>query len=213
MVILICRHFFLHFLKQFGSKTLLYCVATLTLWLEQMATKISVAQLNCNQPLMSTTSNVMAWEHYSSSLRCCCDIFFVHYRYGCPHSCWQALPLHGGQIWGETVAGKGEPGIDWTHTVSASHTHCVTTDDEEERLSPNGCQAELGKGWGGIMSTKSTIFHQWGDGFSSKQTQGWPGLTSLFSLCFKDMALQIASEFLCEQACVRKCDRLCSVIW
>lgn len=136
-----------------------------------MATKISVAQLNCDQPIMSTTSNVMAWEHYSSSLRCCCDIFFAHYCYCCPHSCWQALSLHGGQIWGETVAGKGEPGIDWTHTVSASHTHCVTAEDEEERLQSKWLPSWT---WKGVMSTKSTIFHQWDEGFSSKQTQGWP---------------------------------------
>lgn len=88
----------------------------------------------------------------------------------------------------------------WTWHRLDSHrlyfSHTLWTADEEERLSPNGCQAELGKGWGGIMSTKSTIFHQWDEGFSSKQAQGWPGLTSLLSLCFKDMALQLASEFL-----------------
>lgn len=43
------------------------------------------------------------------------------------------------------------------------------------------------------MSTKSTMFHQWDEGFSKADAR----LTRpLFSLCFKDMASQIASEFL-----------------
>lgn len=56
--------------------------------------------------------------------------------------------------------------------------------------------AKLNLERGNIMSTKSTISHQWDEGFSLKQARGWPGLTSLSSLCFKDSALQIASEFL-----------------
>lgn len=152
---------------------------------------------------MSTTSYVMACEHYSSSLHCCCDIF--------SYAIVTVVLIPAGKLYHFMVdrsevkqwRGKVNLAIDWTHTVSASHTHCVTADDEEERLSPNGCQAELGKGWGGIVSTKSTTFHQWDEGFSSKQTQGWPGLTSLFSLCFKDMASQIASEFLSKSSRVQ----------